>query len=108
LLLFFVDPPTVDSIENFTVIEGSHFNLSCPVNPGNPHDTNIYWSASDNILQSVTKILSFHNVSRKHDMIYTCTVSNIMKPTDSNEVKGINSEDFHLIVECEYNILSNK
>jgi hypothetical protein len=79
--------------------------LSCPVSPGNPNDTTINWSASGSIIKSSTKILSFHNISRRHDMIYTCTVSNIMKPTDSNEVKGINSEDFHLIVECEYNYL---
>jgi hypothetical protein len=34
-------------------------------------------------------------------MIYTCTVSNIMKPTDNNQEKGTHSESFHLIVECE-------
>jgi hypothetical protein len=95
------DPPTVESIKDFSITEGSNFSFSCPVNPGNPNDTEINWSAKGYIIKSGTKILSIHNVSRKHDMIYTCTVSNIMKLTDNTQEKGTHSESFHLIVKCE-------
>jgi hypothetical protein len=89
-------------MKDFSITEGSNFSFSCPVNPGNPNDTEIKWTANGHIIKSGTKILSFHNVSRKHDMIYTCTVSNIMNPTDNNQEKGTQSKRFHLDVECEY------
>ncbi|XP_045161961.2 hemicentin-1-like isoform X2 [Mercenaria mercenaria] len=91
-------PPTIGHLTNQTVIEGSPFNILCPVNPGNPEQSTITWTRNGDTKQWNTQTLLLSNTHRKDHMIYTCTVYNTMKPSCENESKGKASRSFHLNV----------
>jgi hypothetical protein len=101
-----IDPPLIGKIVDQTLVEGDALNFSCPVIPGNPNNTQIKWTTSIDFGEKwLTQFLVISNVSRKHDIVYICTVNNTMAPTFEPVEIGWNSESFHLTVECMYIIM---
>jgi hypothetical protein len=83
------------------IVEGANLTLPCPVTKGNPTDTRFKWTRDGDNRTWSTQILYIQNVTKYDDMMYKCTVQNILRPSGSVEELGINSGSFHLNVLCK-------
>ncbi|XP_060576315.1 hemicentin-1-like [Ruditapes philippinarum] len=91
-------PPTINTLENLTLVEGDHLNFSCSVTHGNPKKTVFLWTSERHMTWS-SQYLTIRNISRDDDMNYNCSVYNIMTPTGKSPVKGTDSKMIHLSVQ---------
>lgn len=95
-------PPEIHSLQYTKVIEGHFFNTFCNVTLGNPQDTTIKWSTSEDDLVSNTSDLCISNISRAKETWYICSANNVMMPTFGTEVEGSTRRSFYLEVLCMY------
>ncbi|XP_060591904.1 hemicentin-1-like [Ruditapes philippinarum] len=91
-------PPTINTLENLTLVEGDHLNFSCSVTHGNSKETVFLWTSERHMTWS-SQYITIRNISRDDDMNYNCSVYNIMTPTGKSPVKGTDSKMWHLSVE---------
>lgn len=91
-------PPSVGLLENTNAIEGSLLKVLCPYSPGNPPETNFKWTRENDEKQWNERELSIYNISRTDATNYTCSVTNLMKPTNAPELYGKTSVSFFLNV----------
>ncbi|XP_060589340.1 nephrin-like [Ruditapes philippinarum] len=91
-------PPTINTLENLTFIEGDTLNFSCSVTHGNPKETVFLWTSEGHMTWS-SQYITIRNISRDDDMNYNCSVYNIMTPTGQSPVKGTDSKMWHLSVD---------
>ncbi|XP_060569025.1 carcinoembryonic antigen-related cell adhesion molecule 5-like [Ruditapes philippinarum] len=92
--------PTVRMTDK-DIVEGANLTLPCPVTKGNPTDTRFKWIRDGDNRTWDTQTLYIQNVTKYDDMMYKCTVQNILRPSGSVEELGINSGSFHLNVLCK-------
>lgn len=90
--------PTVHEFDDKTVKEGSDYNISCNVTPGNPNITTFSWTRDGDLTTFDTSILHLANVSRYDNKTYTCTAHNTMRTTAGSERDGNSSASFRLNV----------
>ncbi|XP_053389696.1 neural cell adhesion molecule 1-like [Mercenaria mercenaria] len=76
----------------------STLNITCPVIPGNPAATEIFWTRKSDHERWNNSQLIILNVSKTDDAEYTCTVFNEMIPTVGETTKTAKTSKFHLNV----------
>ncbi|XP_060603838.1 synaptogenesis protein syg-2-like [Ruditapes philippinarum] len=90
--------PEITTLDNQDIVAGSSVNVQCPIIKGNPNPTTFKWTRNGDNRTWSTQTLYIQNVSKNDDMMYTCTVQNIMRPTGSAHETGTDSGSFHLSV----------
>jgi hypothetical protein len=96
------DPPIVKSMKDVSIVEGSMLNITCSVILGIPKVATFKWTRQKDIFTRDSQLLMIKNISRDSSSNYTCTVTNIMKPTIGIEEKGERSGSFEINVLCKF------
>jgi hypothetical protein len=100
---YIVDPPTVEPIQNSSIIEKDNFTKICRMLDGNPTKTTVTW-ARDTKLVSFGEYLNIIHVQRSDDgyMYYSCSASNTMQYSNGSILEVAVSRSFYLSVQCKY------
>ncbi|XP_062620635.1 B-cell receptor CD22-like, partial [Saccostrea cucullata] len=70
-------PPTVSSLTNKDIIEGGDLSVTCSVTNGNPSQTNVYWTKTDDSgFRQNGAELRIQRIQRGSAGTYTCTAQN--------------------------------
>ncbi|XP_052806549.1 hemicentin-2-like [Mya arenaria] len=87
-------PPVVLPLGNKTVMEGETVTIDCSFTHGNPKETAFSWSLNKTEVTSHMQ-LQLERVTREQTGLYTCTASNVMRPSGYiSKVKDIHVETF--------------
>ncbi|XP_052691725.1 hemicentin-1-like [Crassostrea angulata] len=82
-------PPTIRTLSQQDIKEGSQLIVICTATPGNPSSTTFYWTKVDNSrFRQNGSTLQFYNIQRNSSGTYRCTAEN----NYNNGVKGTNSQ----------------
>ncbi|XP_060587107.1 nephrin-like [Ruditapes philippinarum] len=73
--------PVITTLDNQDILAGSNVSVQCPVIKGNPEFTTFRWTRNGDSRTWKTQTLYIQNVTKYDDMMYTCTVQNIFRPT---------------------------
>lgn len=96
-------PPTIRTLSQQDIKEGSQLIVNCTVTPGNPSSTTFYWTKVDNSgFRQNGSTLQFYNIQRNSSGTYRCTAEN----NYNNGVKGTHSQALEVNVLCEIFFLS--
>ncbi|XP_060586233.1 hemicentin-1-like [Ruditapes philippinarum] len=98
IILNILYPAIVNAIYDISVVEGSSFEILCPIVYGNPSNSTIAWSRFNDKNRWNNIQLSFKNVSREDDGNYTCSVITEMHPTIGSSSEIERRKYFHLNV----------
>ncbi|XP_060574915.1 hemicentin-1-like [Ruditapes philippinarum] len=91
-------PPTIHSMVDKRVIEGSGIEMKCPITHGNPILTSFSWTRELDNRRWFKNLLTIYKVSRNDSMIYTCIANNTMVMTGNIKRIGTASKDIHMTV----------
>ncbi|XP_052805720.1 hemicentin-1-like isoform X2 [Mya arenaria] len=95
-------PPMVNPLTNVVVLERGNVSVVCQVTDGVPNKTEFKWEKmSDMTPISMEQTLSIDNIDRKQGGNYTCTASNLMRPTGCNATVGNSSNTVNIDVQYE-------
>ncbi|XP_052803978.1 contactin-5-like isoform X2 [Mya arenaria] len=90
--------PQVNLPGDHPILEDRGLNYSCSYTPGNPSQTSFVWTRSVDNKQWNSRFVNISSVQRSDDGIYTCTATNRMTPSGSNEQIGKHNGTLHLNV----------
>lgn len=97
MIFLLTDPPTLSTLSQQDIIEGSDLSVTCTDTPGNPSSTTFSWTKVDNTgFKQDGPTLQLHNIQRTSSGPYRCTAEN----NYSNGVKGTDSQSMVVNVLC--------
>jgi hypothetical protein len=92
-------------MKNISIMEGSMLNITCNVILGIPKAATFKWTRQKDSFITESQVLMIENISRGSSSTYTCTVTNIMKPTIGIQEKGESSGSLEIDVLCKLHII---
>lgn len=99
-----IDPPSVSSFSPQYPVELTDFSAACTVVPGNPPNTEMYWTRSgEETFQQNSTHLRLFSINRNDSGTYKCTAEN----TYSSGSKGSNSQTLVVDVQCKFEDFQN-
>lgn len=97
VLVSITGPPTVHTLSQQDIIEGSQLSITCQATPGDPSFSTFYWTKADNPgFRQNRSTLQLPNIQRNSSGIYRCTAEN----NYHNGEKGSDSRTMVVNVLC--------
>ena len=92
--LFFVDPPSVEQVQNITVMEGTHVTKECNVTTGTP-PINIFWEDVKSGQVFEGKLLNITDITR-YQTEYRCIANNTCGWVSTTMFIGVQCKNLYI------------